>query len=922
MPKTKRTIIPLLFILLILAVVFFLILHKPTSPAEPLKAVPLNAMFVVQVNDFRSLYEQTAGDSRLWEALKGIPGFGKMDAQLRFLDSLYRTVPMVEEILKHGPSFLSAHLTGKDHISILHVIGLPERYGDKSIGELAVSLAGSGAKHTLREYEGVTLHQVETTPDGAGGFTWAVSRENILVSLSSLLVEDAIRQLQSGESLSNLKGFPEIYATAGKNVDANVFVNFSRFPQGAASWVAPAYRNKVRAAAGFADWAGMDLNLMNDMVLMNGFILPPDSVASISGLFAGQSPQKITSDQVLPASTGSFLTLAFSDPETWLEAYRSYLQSTGRLSAYDRTLRTLGETLQTDVAADFAGMIDGEITLAYDTPASETDSVKPFIVMRVKSQGLAQEKMNRLLEKAAEYASVPLASCITQYRLDSEVSFAISHIPLQNLVSAIFGPLFSVVGEQYYTFSDNYLIIGPSVTALQSLLHSRMLNKTLEFDATYSEFRNNLTPRSNILFYSNLSKSRAVWSPYLKTGIARDWVRFTEVFRQVPVAGFQMIGDERMLYCNVVLKYLSSYSGQTQTVWESRLDTLASCKPVFVVNHQTRENEVFVQDLSNNIYLINQVGRVLWKQQLPEQINSEIFQVDYFRNGKLQLLFSTRDHLYLIDRKGNNVEKYPVKLRAPATSGLTVFDYDNNREYRLFIACEDRKVYAYTREGALVNGWSFREAESEVTRPLNHFRLGNKDFLVFGDRFRTYILDRKGNTRISTEAFFPRSANNGYFIHKGQDGQGTAVVTTDTTGTVYFIGFDGSIKTVDLDRYSGRHFFEYRDIDGNGSMEYIFLDGDRLTVYGSDQKRLFTRTFPKTATRPVFYQFSLSNIKLGVACPGENQIYLYNNDGELYTGFPLQGNTPYSIGNFGDTLSKFNLVVGSRDNFLYNYRVK
>lgn len=922
MPKTKRTIIPFLLVALILAIVFYLILHKPTSPAEPLKAVPVNAMVILQVNDFRSLFEQTAGDSRLWAALKAMPGFGKMDARFRFLDSLYRNVPMAEEILRHGPSYLSAHLTGKDHISILHAMGLPDRYGDKSIGELALSLAGPGAKHSTREYEGVALHLVEPGQKATGDFTWAVCREILLVSLSSLVVEDAVRQLQAGESVADLKGFSEIYATAGKNVDANVFVNFARFPQGAASWAAPSFRNKVRSAAGFADWAGMDLNLMNDMVLMNGFVLPPDSAASLAGLFTGQSPRKITADQVLPASTGSFVTLALSDPAAWFTAYRAYLQSAGKLSAYTRTLRTLDETLETDVAADFAGMLDGEITLAFDTPESESDSVKPFIVMRVKSQGLAQDKMNRLLEKAAAHASVPLASCLTQYRLDSEVSFTISHIPLQNLTAALFGSLFSVVGEQYYAFSDNFLIFGPSVKAMQSFLHSRVLNKTLEYDAAYREFRNNLTPRSTILFYSNLSKSRTVWSPFLKTGIARDWARFDEVFRQVPVAGFQLLSDDRMLYSNVVLKYLSSYTGQTQTVWESRLDTLASCKPVFVVNHQTRENEVFVQDFKNTIYLINQVGRVLWKQQLPEQINSEVFQVDYFRNGKLQLLFSTRNHLYLIDRKGNHVEKYPVKLRSPATSGVAVFDYDSNREYRLFIACEDRKVYAYTREGTLVNGWLFRETESEVTRPLNHFRLGDKDFLVIGDRFRTYILDRKGNTRISTEAFFPRSVQNGYFIHKGGDGRGISVVTTDTTGVVHFVGFDGSTATVELDRFSGRHYFEYRDIDGNGSMEYIFLDRDRLSVYGSDRKRKFSFTFPETATRPVFYQFSATNIKIGVACPGENRIYLYNNDGELYTGFPLQGNTPYSIGNFGDTLSKFNLVVGSRDNFLYNYRVK
>jgi hypothetical protein len=72
----------------------------------------------------------------------------------------------------------------------------------------------------------------------------------------------------------------------------------------------------------------------------------------------------------------------------------------------------------------------------------------------------------------------------------------------------------------------------------------------------------------------------------------------------------------------------------------------------------------------------------------------------------------------------------------------------------------------------------------------------------------------------------------------------------------------------------------------------------------------------------LFYQFSATDLKIGVVNRPENKIYLFNNNGELFAGFPLQGNTPFSIGNFGDTLSRFNLVVGSGDNFLYNYRVK
>ena len=49
--------------------------------------------------------------------------------------------------------------------------------------------------------------------------------------------------------------------------------------------------------------------------------------------------------------------------------------------------------------------------------------------------------------------------------------------------------------------------------------------------------------------------------------------------------------------------------------------------------------------------------------------------MDYYKNGKLQLLFAGRDYMHLIDRNGNYVDKYPVKMRTPASNTLALFDY-------------------------------------------------------------------------------------------------------------------------------------------------------------------------------------------------------------------------------------------------------
>jgi hypothetical protein len=123
--------------------------------------------------------------------------------------------------------------------------------------------------------------------------------------------------------------------------------------------------------------------------------------------------------------------------------------------------------------------------------------------------------------------------------------------------------------------------------------------------------------------------------------------------------------------------------------------------------------------------------------------------------------------------------------------------------------------------------------------------------------------------------------------------------------------------------FSSRHFFEYADLDGNGKKEFIFADGNELRVYNSDKKLKFSRKFKSEIIfAPVTYQFSDRDIKIGIVCPDTDEIYLINKDGSTYEGFPLKGSTQFSITNFSQFSSKFNLLVGSNNNFLYNYFVK
>jgi len=307
---------------------------------------------------------------------------------------------------------------------------------------------------------------------------------------------------------------------------------------------------------------------------------------------------------------------------------------------------------------------------------------------------------------------------------------------------------------------------------------------------------------------------------------------------------------------------------------------------------------------------------------MEEPIRSEVYQIDYFRNGRLQYLFSTDNRLHLIDREGNYVDKYPINLRSKATNGLALFDYDGSRDYRIFIACEDKHVYLYDKKGSIVKGWGFDKTEGTVKQPVIFKRIGNKDHIIFSDERRVYILDRRGNVRVNPEKQYALS-NNKLIFEGSSSGQGARLVGTDVEGSVYYNYFDGKVESKEMKTFDSGHYFEFQDLDKDGRRDFIYLTGNRLEVFKSNGEEMFVKKMDADITHPpAIYRFPGNEKKIGIVTRSREEIYLVNSDGSLYYGFPLRGRTMFSIGYLSGSNREFNLLVGGDNLFLYNYRVK
>ena len=203
-----------------------------------------------------------------------------------------------------------------------------------------------------------------------------------------------------------------------------------------------------------------------------------------------------------------------------------------------------------------------------------------------------------------------------------------------------------------------------------------------------------------------------------------------------------------------IIGYISDFKNEPSNPmidlkFESSIANDIVLGPIIVKNHINNDNEVIIQDSKNILYLINNRGQVEWTKKIDGKIIKEINQIDSYKNGKLQYVFTTEKSLYLLDRKGRDVGKFPLKFKDKITKPLSVFDYDNNKNYRLLIT-QDNELFMFNSKGNRVKGFDYNKKNKIITKP-KHFRISNKDIIVFKTIDKLIILNRRGAVRINTK---------------------------------------------------------------------------------------------------------------------------------------------------------------------------
>jgi hypothetical protein len=912
MSKQKLGIIGgiLVFAAIIAAVLWNLSRHQTYNTGNTIDAVPVDAALIIKITDPNDFMGALQNKIDYQEELLAFESLSELYQLISYADSsdFFTTSPGKD--LLNAPVYLSFSKIGKETIAWNFHFTLKHKSHQSQLKSwIDRHLTGE------REYTGFPIYEIKPQ-NNADLKLYATFQKGILsVSHSSLLIETSIRQQQSGLSLTDDKDFATIQKTTSSRADGSLFINFASIKDFSEPFLAKGQEKIASFIEKTARWSALDFDIKEDGLMLNGFVSPRANKDFIS-LFDGVEPRRSTLDQILPSDIKLFTGYNFSDKQQFVSNFEQYIARSDNASKIESLEKDFKNKTGKSYIKTFFDLIDGEMAFACSNYNASKPEEGRYIVFRTKGQSASMPVMKTI----QEYYGVSREP-VKNYHVDESTYFPIYRGFEGQLNNLVWSNLFPDLPMKYFSFFRNYLIFADSQKTLESFLYNNVLHRTLESHPYYSSFAENFSYEENFLLFAEIPHIYSFIGKNMNQGKFHPTKEQEKVLFNFYAAGMQISNSSGLNYATLYAKHAPHRDKEPRTIWQSRIDSMVSIKPALVDNHYTNEKEIMVQDAANNIYLINNMGRVLWKKPLDGPVLSEIHQIDFYRNNKLQYLFNTPTKLYLLDRNGNHVAKYPFNLPDKAACGLSVFDYDNNCDYRIFLPLSDRKVYLFDKTGARVAGWSIPQTEGVVNQPVQFFRTSGKDYIVFSDAYRNYIMDRRGNDRVTPEKSFVRNPQSPFYL-ENPDSEKSALVTSSRNGSLAKI-FLPSGKTQINNKTSleqNEHSFVLMH---SNNPRYVFITPDDFKIYNSELKVVAEeKPGQRIQTIGDIYQFSATDHKIGLVSEDASLIYLYNSDGSLYKGFPLKGTSRFSIGFLKSSAYRFNLITGGENNYIYNYRVE
>lgn len=869
-----------------LAVAGFLIVSDYSFKTQynAVQLVPSDAVLVYETTQPILAWNQMVSQP-IWSRLSDIPSLKKFEKQLVTMDSLLGGGGRLDRSLKGNQMVVSLHTTGKEEFDFLFAIAFKDKQGDDDfIASFEESFRNEATKNK-RNYSGVTIYEYQRV-DEANSFSFAKVNNVILGSYTSFLVEDAIRRTKSSE-LKNFKAeYGELFSkkpeAEGLGIIRVSHIGMANFLQ----------------TLGREPGKGMEETFSKNKMSANLEVRFADNKIFLDGAYFYKEGNEVKFPKVAPGGTHVFGHLIPNRTAVLTQYKVKDPRQVQRISnhAFQSKSTLKGELEKSFSEDDFFNLLTGEILyliMEEETGGHESDKLllmkskdAPAQFARLKEFGIGTVQGRRQL--------------VSEYHRNKEI-FAIGE---EDFPAHVFDGQFVGFSGTFATYHEDVLIWGNNIQAVRRFLEDLENDHTWGKTITKKRILDAIAKDSGYNFIINLPR---FWNSLLRNTTPK-WTsllqKYAPQIKSMDVLSIQLEDNGRDQLIHMQVGYnMTPYKSISDIVLQENLSVQFNADliygPKILRNFADNSNEFLVQDEFYRANLITQEGDLVFSEQVDRPIISEVSQIDYYKNGKLQMVFATEQSIYGIDRLGNLLPDFPFSLPDGASiSYLNVIDYDNTRDYRFFVASTTGDLYLFDKYGEMMEGWSpKRTAGSLASKPAYHRIPGIGDYMVAMNKTgEIHLLNRRGESQVGESIQIGQGVSTPYVLQQSGRSSETQLITVTDEGEVVRLNFKGEItdrkQLVRPDRTSTFHLVKDQAED-----RYLFAvhDFNKVTVLNTNTEVLFEKNLSSENLDFQFFSFGGDRNIFVVIDQVQEFIFLYNLKGELLNTRPISGKNRLDI---------------------------
>ena len=869
-----------LLVLLVIALIawggyWFFLNFISSKNINSLELIRTDAVFVFESDQADQTWNELVSQP-VWGILSQLPAFSKTAAQLASLDSLSGANGEISRTVHDKQVTMSYHATGIDSFDLLFTVN----FGASSPVDFLETIktrASKSIRVQTRSYSDMEIVEFVGIDNGKK-WSATILGNVLLASSSSFILEEAIRlHISDGQNsmASKLGDKLKASSTLGRLILSS---------QGISKLLAGISSNRENAMA-------LELALQESILAMD--LRFEDGQISFQGELIQQ--QEINFTPSVTANFPEIQKLISNRTQSLAQINLDGVFEAQKLQnrAFSPKSTVSGEIQTRLTDRGFLDNFTGEFYfLELENLGNQTQNQ----VLLVRSQEPAQ-----VFAFLKEFRSGTDSDQADFYR-NSEILF----FPEAEFPAHLFEGKFPGFAQTHITLYEDVLVMANSAQGMKMLLDDIAVGHTWANAPDSFIDPTSINPAAGYSKNFYLGKiwkkweqnSNSAWSPFLQ--------KYEALFEAFPYLSFrinQLAGkpvatlnipyesDER-----VVAKDQAGLSlSPSNTVSLSEKITYG---PKIVSNFNDKTEDLVVQDADDKLHLINSAGETVYTQQLSGPIVSEAFQIDYLKNGKLQLLLATSDKLYAIDRLGNPLPGFPLEIKNEKITHLSLADYENNKDYRYFLATQSGNLWLLDRDGKELDGWNpLKLGEKSILAP-SHIRVPGKGDLMIAqsDRSKVYFYNRRGEKQSGSPLTLGRDFVTPVQITSGSGGSSLMISAVSKTGEIIHASFGGEItyrnQLVKTDRETD---FVLLPDQGANSLLILSRQYSKTVVMNDREKELFTLAQAGTDLEFTYFDFGSDRQILAVSDAEQGFGYLYDLKGNMLTTTPLESEGPVQI---------------------------